>query len=69
MCASFYRRGLGFGTYCRNVPSQMLDDEDEKPAIVIDNGSGMMKAGCSGETRAPSSTRPGLATESVRRAT
>jgi len=24
-------------------------DEDEKPAIVIDNGSGMMKAGCSGE--------------------
>merc|ERR1712196_445675 len=27
----------------------MMDDEDEKPAIVIDNGSGMMKAGCSGE--------------------
>merc|ERR1712227_110330 len=24
-------------------------DEDEKPAIVVDNGSGMMKAGCSGE--------------------
>merc|ERR1712057_105574 len=24
-------------------------DEEEKPAIVIDNGSGMMKAGCSGE--------------------
>merc|ERR1711988_709918 len=27
----------------------MMDDEDEKPAIVVDNGSGMMKAGCSGE--------------------
>merc|ERR1712199_51619 len=27
----------------------MMDDEEEKPAIVIDNGSGMMKAGCSGE--------------------
>merc|ERR1711959_342095 len=24
-------------------------DEEEKPAIVVDNGSGMMKAGCSGE--------------------
>merc|ERR1711976_710701 len=28
--------------------SRMCDDE-EKPAIVVDNGSGMMKAGCSGE--------------------
>merc|ERR1712159_271420 len=27
----------------------MMDDDEEKPAIVIDNGSGMMKAGCSGE--------------------
>merc|ERR1719451_176013 len=27
----------------------MMDDEEEKPAIVVDNGSGMMKAGCSGE--------------------
>merc|ERR1712159_563188 len=27
----------------------MMMDEDDKPAIVIDNGSGMMKAGCSGE--------------------
>merc|ERR1712100_100786 len=27
----------------------MMMDEEEKPAIVIDNGSGMMKAGCSGE--------------------
>ena len=26
-----------------------MDDDEEKPAIVIDNGSGMMKAGCSGE--------------------
>merc|ERR1712167_407302 len=26
-----------------------MEDEEEKPAIVIDNGSGMMKAGCSGE--------------------
>merc|ERR1711975_153870 len=24
-------------------------DEEEKPAVVVDNGSGMMKAGCSGE--------------------
>merc|ERR1712178_287189 len=30
-------------------PKNMCDDEDEKPAIVVDNGSGMMKAGCSGE--------------------
>merc|ERR1712036_146239 len=29
--------------------SNMCDEEEEKPAIVIDNGSGMMKAGCSGE--------------------
>jgi len=27
----------------------MMDDEEENPAIVVDNGSGMMKAGCSGE--------------------
>merc|ERR1719451_276307 len=27
----------------------MMCDEEEKPAIVVDNGSGMMKAGCSGE--------------------
>merc|ERR1712036_107350 len=29
--------------------SNMCDEEEEKPAIVVDNGSGMMKAGCSGE--------------------
>merc|ERR1711907_152930 len=29
--------------------TMMMDDEEEKPAIVVDNGSGMMKAGCSGE--------------------
>merc|ERR1712118_126049 len=29
--------------------TMMDDDEEEKPAIVVDNGSGMMKAGCSGE--------------------
>merc|ERR1711924_104875 len=29
-------------------PTNMCD-EDEKPAVVVDNGSGMMKAGCSGE--------------------
>merc|ERR1711939_929481 len=26
-----------------------MDDDEEKPAIVVNNGSGMMKAGCSGE--------------------
>merc|ERR1712023_283725 len=31
----------------RNTKS--MCDEEEKPAVVIDNGSGMMKAGCSGE--------------------
>merc|ERR1711918_163766 len=30
------------------TPTSMCDEE-EKPAIVVDNGSGMMKAGCSGE--------------------
>merc|ERR1712159_772328 len=30
-------------------PATMMDDDEEKPAIVVDNGSGMMKAGCSGE--------------------
>merc|ERR1712199_41291 len=30
-------------------PKNMCDDEEEKPAVVVDNGSGMMKAGCSGE--------------------
>merc|ERR1712196_722143 len=30
------------------TPNNMCDEED-KPAIVVDNGSGMMKAGCSGE--------------------
>jgi len=30
-------------------PAIMMDDDEEKPAIVVDNGSGMMKAGCSGE--------------------
>merc|ERR1712182_40317 len=29
--------------------TNMCDEEEEKPAIVVDNGSGMMKAGCSGE--------------------
>merc|ERR1712182_42264 len=29
--------------------TNMGDEEEEKPAIVVDNGSGMMKAGCSGE--------------------
>merc|ERR1712167_243567 len=32
-----------------NTLVNMMDDDEEKPAIVIDNGSGMMKAGCSGE--------------------
>merc|ERR1712094_68446 len=31
-----------------NNPTNMCDEE-EKPAVVVDNGSGMMKAGCSGE--------------------
>merc|ERR1711981_555003 len=30
-----------------NFPT--MCDEEEKPAVVVDNGSGMMKAGCSGE--------------------
>merc|ERR1739838_1203350 len=34
-----------------------MEDEDEKPAIVIDNGSGMMKAGCSGEDAPKVSTQ------------
>merc|ERR1712199_121748 len=29
--------------------TNMCDEEEEKPAIVVDNGSGMTKAGCSGE--------------------
>merc|ERR1712125_118428 len=32
-----------------NNNSDNMCDEEEKPAIVVDNGSGMMKAGCSGE--------------------
>merc|ERR1712146_665958 len=32
------------GTHSNN-----MCDEEDKPAIVVDNGSGMMKAGCSGE--------------------
>merc|ERR1711939_1052440 len=31
------------------APNSRMCDEEEKPAIVVDNGSGMMKAGCSGE--------------------
>merc|ERR1712224_721517 len=30
-------------------PTNRMCDEEEKPAVVVDNGSGMMKAGCSGE--------------------
>ena len=37
----------------------MMDDEEEKPAIVIDNGSGMMKAGCYGKN-GPASTPSGM---------
>merc|ERR1712132_10167 len=32
-----------------NSSPQKMCDEEEKPAVVVDNGSGMMKAGCSGE--------------------
>merc|ERR1712225_169582 len=32
-----------------NRSPQKMCDEEEKPAVVVDNGSGMMKAGCSGE--------------------
>ena len=31
-------------------------DEDDKPAIIVDNGSGMMKAGCSGVAHASTTT-------------
>merc|ERR1712227_878714 len=31
------------------APNSRMCDEEEKPAVVVDNGSGMMKAGCSGE--------------------
>merc|ERR1711924_386496 len=37
------------GFYQQNQRASMCDEGDEKPAIVVDNGSGMMKAGCSGE--------------------
>merc|ERR1711924_564997 len=37
------------GFYQQNQQASMCDEGDEKPAIVVDNGSGMMKAGCSGE--------------------
>merc|ERR1712072_1269246 len=37
------------GFYQQNQQASMCDEGDEKPAIFVDNGSGMMKAGCSGE--------------------
>merc|ERR1711977_273279 len=37
------------GSFTWDPVAKMMDDDEEKPAIVVDNGSGMMKAGCSGE--------------------
>jgi len=37
------------GTRERRCANVDYEDGEEKPAIVIDNGSGMIKAGCSGE--------------------
>merc|ERR1712072_575744 len=37
------------GSLTDQKTKNMCDEEDDKPAVVVDNGSGMMKAGCSGE--------------------
>merc|ERR1711977_548684 len=37
------------GSFTWGSYATMMEEDEDKPAIVVDNGSGMMKAGCSGE--------------------